>query len=725
MRVAAVEFLYRTLAFLTVLGLGLLIPLPCYSAERGPPEIRATRISEAITLDGRLDEQAWQRAPFAGGFRQREPDEGAPASQNTEVRVLFTRFNLYIGVTCHDTDPEQIVVTRFNRDSKLDADDRVTLLLDTFFDRRNAFKFQTNSVGTRVDELLGDEGETDNRDWNGVWNVKTAVTSYGWTAEFEIPFQTLSFDPDQSVWGFNVQRMIKRNNEENVWSGFRQTLEFDRVSAAGRITGLRDISQGLGIDFSPFLTTEVRRDASSFKPGFDLFYKVTPGLTLSLTMNTDFSETEVDDAQVNLTRFSLFYPEKRQFFLTDAPNFSVDGLTETSGPLVIIPFFSRRIGIANDGKSVDLIGGGKLSGRVGKYRLGMLSVQTQERDPVPGENFSVVRVKRDIGQRASLGLIATRRTPENGTATGLYGHDFLYKTTKLLGDKNLTVSSFALKSFIPGSKKKWAWGSQVHLPNDTWRVFGTYREVQKDFDATMGFVPRKGIRRFGWFVQAAPRPKFWKTRQISCAFDGNYITDQETDRLLTRNIVFPCEWRFDSGDVLSLRAWEQSERLTEEFEISKGVILDADRYTFRRYLVRAETADKRKISARLTYVWGDFYSGERDSWSARVNFQPGPRLFLSTEYAQNEVRLEEGDFIVRLVRVRLDLAMSPDLSWFSMVQYDNVSNLMGLNTRIRWIIEPGNDLFLVFNQRWFDDGDGGFRSMGREAQFKVRYTYRF
>ena len=703
-------------------------PIPLKDMEvsvLAPVALLAARITQPITLDGQLNEPVWQRAPVGSDFRQREPDEGAPASQATEVRVLYTATHLYVGVLCHDSDLSAAVATRFNRDANLAADDRVTLLFDTFSDRRNAFKFQTNSVGARVDELIGHEGETDNRDWNGIWNVKTARSPSGWSAEFEIPFQTLSYAPGQSSWGFNVQRMIKRANEETVWTGYRQTLDFDRVSHAGRLTGLHDMSQGLGLDFSPFLTTEVRRDAASFKPGFDLFYKITPGLTLSLTMNTDFSETEVDDAQVNLTRFSLFFPEKRQFFLEDAPNFAVNGLTPTSGPLVIIPFFSRRVGIADDGKPVDLIGGGKLSGRIGKYHLGLLSVQTQERDPVPGENFSVIRVKRDIGQQASFGLIATRRSPENGAATGLYGHDFLYKTTKLWGDKNLTVSSFVLKSFIPGSRKNWAWGSQINLPNDTWNIFGTYREVQRDFDASLGFVPRKGIRRFGWFLQAAPRPKHWSTRQVACAFDGNYITDQTTNQLLTRNIVFPCEWRFESGDTLMFRTWQQFERLTEDFEINPGVRLAPDRYTFRRYMVKAETADKRKLSASLAYYWGDYYSGKRDSWNLRLNFQPGPRLFLSPEYLQNDVRLPEGNFVVRLLRVRLDVAVSPNLSWFSLIQYDNVADVFSLNTRIRWIVEPGNDIFLVFNQRWLDDEESGFRSIGREGRFKVQYTYRF
>ncbi len=692
----------------------------------GRASLRAVPLRQPIVMDGTLDEPAWQTAPVADDFRQREPDEGAPASQATQVRVLYTPTTLYVGVTCHDTDPDAIVTTRFNRDAVLDADDRVSLLFDTFADRRNAFKFQTNSVGARVDELVGDDGEVDNRDWNGIWNVKTARTATGWSAEFEIPFQTLSFAPGQTSWGFNVQRIIKRRTEETVWTGHRQNLDFDRVSNAGRLHDLRGLSQRGGLDFSPFLTTEVRRNSAAFKPGFDLFYKLTPGLTLSLTLNTDFSEAEVDDTQVNLTRFSLFFPEKRQFFLEDAPNFAVDGLTPTSGPLVIIPFFSRRIGIADDGKTVDLIGGGKLSGRIGKYRLGLLSVQTQERDPVPGENFSVIRVKRDVGRQASVGLIATRRTPENGDATGLYGHDFLYKTTDLWGDRNLTVTSFVLKSFAPTARKNWAWGGQLDLPNDTWRIFGTYREVQRDFDATLGFVPRKGIRRFGWFLEAAPRPGRWHTRQVSCAFDGNYITDQDTNRLLTRNIVLPCEWRFESGDKVAFRTWHQFERLTEDFSISRGATLAPGRYTFRRYMVKAETADKRPLSASLTYYWGDYYSGERDSWLLRLTFQPGPRLFLSPEYQQNGVRLPEGNFVVRLLRVRLDAALSPDLSWFSVVQYDNVSDVLSLNTRLRWIVEPGNDLFLIYNHRWLDDPtDGGFRTIGREARFKVQYTYRF
>ena len=702
-------------------------PIPLEDMEvsvLAPVALQAVQIPQSIILDGRLTEPAWQNAPVGDDFRQREPDEGAPASQPTEVRVLYTATHLYVGVICHDSDVSAAVATRFNRDADLAADDRVTLLFDTFADRRNAFKFQTNSVGARVDELIGDEGETENRDWNGIWNVKTARSPSGWSAEFEIPFQTLSYAPGQSSWGFNVQRIIKRVNEETVWSGYLQSLDFNRVSRAGRLTGLRDRSQGLGLDFSPFLTTEVRRDAASFKPGFDLFYKPTPGLTLSLTLNTDFSEAETDDVQVNLTRFSLFFPEKRQFFLEDAPNFAVDGLTPTSGPLVIIPFFSRRVGIADDGKPVDLIGGAKLSGRVGKYSLGILSAQTQERDPVPGENFSVVRLKRDLGEQASLGLIATRRTPENGDASGLYGHDFLYKTTRFLERRNLTLSSFVLKSFRPTARKNWAWGSQINLPNDTWTIFGTYREVQRDFEASMGFVPRTGIRRFGWFLQAAPRPGRWGTRQVACAFDGNYITDQSTNRLLTRNIVFPCEWRFESGDTLMFRAWQQLERLTEDFEISRGVRLLPDRYTFRRYMVKAETADKRKLSASLAHYWGDYYSGTRDSWNLRLNFQPGPRLFLSPEYLQSDVRLPEGNFVTRLLRVRLDIAVSPDLSWFSLIQYDNVSDVFSLNTRIRWIIEPGNDIFLVFNQRWLDE-EGGFHSIGREGRFKVRYTYRF
>ena len=341
-------------------------------------------------------------------------------------------------------------------------------------------------------------GQDLNPDWNGIWYARTRLTPQGWTAEVAIPFQTLSFAPGQTVWGFNVQRMLKRNNEEAVWAGYRQNLDFFRVSEAGMLTGLANISQGLGLDVSPFFSAIPRRGATNFQPGLNAFYKLTPGLTLSVTLNTDFGETVVDDSQINLTRFSLFFPEKRQFFLEDAGNFAVDDLTGTSRPLVMVPFFSRRIGLDEDGKATDLLGGVKLSGRTGPYRLGIMSVQAQQREPVPGENFSVIRVKRDLFTKSSVGFIATRRTPERGPASGLAGGDFRYSTSELGGNKNLSWSAFFLKSFIPGATRDMAWGTALNMPNDTWELATSYHEVQEDFDATMGFVRRYGIRRFRW-----------------------------------------------------------------------------------------------------------------------------------------------------------------------------------------------------------------------------------
>ncbi|MBI3304650.1 MAG: carbohydrate binding family 9 domain-containing protein [Deltaproteobacteria bacterium] len=700
------------------------LPVRAAAPLNGPPELTATRINEVISIDGVLDEPAWQRAQVADTFWQREPDEGAPPSQRTEVRVLYSRSRLYVGVICFDTDPRAIVASRFDRDADLEPDDRVTLLFDTFHDHRNAFIFQVNAVGARFDQIITDEGQDQNRDWNGIWYARTRITEQGWTVEFAIPFQTLHFAKGQTTWGFNVQRVIKRRTEEAVWAGYRQNLDFFRVSEAGHLNGLEGAEQGAGLDVVPFLSTAAKRNAATFKPGLDVFYNLMPSLTLSLTANTDFGETEVDEAQVNLTRFPLFFPEKRQFFLEDAGNFAVNDLTPTSGPLVVIPFFSRRIGIADDGKPVDLMGGAKLSGRVGPYRLGLLNVQTQERGKIPDENLSVVRVKRDLFTKSSIGFIATHRDPARGAATGLVGSDFLYSTSTLWNDKNLAFSGFFLKSFIPKARKDLAWGNQLNLPNDTWTVFGTYREVQKDFDATLGFVPRKGIRRFGWFLEAAPRPHRWGTRQISCAFDGNYFADPDTNLLLMRNVSFPCEWRLDSGDLLTVRTQETFERLTQDFAISQGVTIPPGAYVFRRQRVQLRSADKRPVAVRLTYEWGDFYRGKRDDWIARLDLRPDPHFFLSTEYQQNDVRLPEGNFVVRLLRLRLSLALSPDLSWFNLVQYDTVSEILSLNSRLRWILEPGNDLFLVYNHGWRDTARA-LRPILREGRIKVQYTYRF
>ena len=475
---------------------------------------------------------------------------------------------------------------------------------------------------------------------------------------------------------------------------------------------------------SPFLSAIPRRGATNFQPGLNAFYKLTPGLTLSVTLNTDFGETVVDDSQVNLTRFSLFFPEKRQFFLEDAGNFSVDDLTGTSRPLVLVPFFSRRIGLDEDGKAVDLLGGVKLSGRTGPYRVGIMSVQAQQREPVPGENFSVIRVKRDLFTKSSIGFIATRRTPERGPASGLAGSDFRYSTSELGGNKNLSWSAFFLKSFIPGATRDMAWGTALNMPNDTWEVSTSYHEVQEEFDATMGFVRRNGIRRFRWFVRAAPRPGRWATRQVSCGSGGSYYADPQTNQLLSRFVGFPCWWRFDSGDELRAFTFESFQRLVEGFEISDRVTIAPGSYRYRRYRTEFQSADKRPVVLHLRYEWGKFYSGKRDDWTGRVELRPGPYVFFSTEYQQNDVRLAEGNFIVRLIRSQLSLALNPDLSWFSLVQYDTVSDMLSLNSQLRWIIEPGNDFFIVYNHNWHTQA-GRFQSALREGRIKVRYTYRF
>ncbi len=694
------------------------------TTQAQPPELIAVPTNELITVDGAFSEAVWQSAQAIDTLRQREPDAGAPASERTEIRVLYSPTRLYIGITCFDSTPEAIVVSRFDRDAALDADDRVSLLFDTFHDRRNAFVFQINAVGARFDQIISDEGQDLNPDWNGIWYAKTQFTTQGWNAEVAIPFQTLSFAPHQTVWGFNVQRVLKRNNEEAVWAGYRQNLDFFRVSEAGLLTGLAAVRQGLGLDVSPFLSTIPRRGATNFQPGLNAFYKLTPGLTLSVTLNTDFGETVVDDSQINLTRFSLFFPEKRQFFLEDAGNFAVDDLTGTSRPLVLIPFFSRRIGLDQDGKAVDLLGGVKLSGRTGPYRVGLMSVQAQKREPVPGENFSVIRLKRDLFTKSSIGFIATRRTPERGLATGLAGGDFRYSTSELGGEKNLSWSAFFLKSFIPGATRDMAWGTALNMPNDTWEVSTSYHEVQEDFDATMGFVRRSGIRRFRWFVRAAPRPGRWATRQVSCGSGGSYYADPQTNQLLTRFVGFPCWWRFDSGDEIRAFTFASFQRLVEGFEISDGVTIAPGSYHYRRYRTEFQSADKRPVVLYLRYEWGRFYSGKRDDWTGRVELRPGPSVFFSTEYQQNDLRLAEGNFVVRLIRTQLSLALNPDLSWFSLVQYDTVSDMLSLNSQLRWIIEPGNDFYIVYNHNWHAQA-GRFQSALREGRIKVRYTYHF
>ncbi|MEZ5364857.1 MAG: sugar-binding protein [Bryobacterales bacterium] len=467
-------------------------PLEAAPQEPEPTEKRrsanVTRVTSDIQIDGVLDEPAWREGKPIGKLVQRIPNSGAEPSERTEVTLLYDDDNLYIGVECYDSEPGRVIGTLMARDSVITSDDRVEILLDTFGDQSNAFYFATNPTGAFVDGLVFANGQTNN-DWDAIWNVRTQRTEQGWIAEFAIPFRSVSFPAERTVWGFNLSRTIQRKLEENRWTGYGFQMQFAQVSEAGEITGLDGLQQGVGLDVRPFVAQRWIHDPATGndvlrgKPGLDLFYNLTPSLRLSTTVNTDFGETEVDARQINLTRFSIFFPEKRTFFLQDAGvfNFATTGIDPPGGipepGAEIFPFFSRRIGLIN-GQEVPIDYGVKLTGKVKRTEIGVLNVRTRDGAGVGSADMAVARVRQNFWEQSYVGAIATGGNPDSPLSSSTIGGDLRLATSNFLGtDRNAVFQAYGLKSMNEGWKTRTPQWLRRRLPE---RPLGGSGDLARD-----------------------------------------------------------------------------------------------------------------------------------------------------------------------------------------------------------------------------------------------------
>lgn len=688
-----------------------------------------------ITLDGTLDEPAWTAAPPIGQLVQREPRPGVPATEATVVKLLYTRHTLYIGVICFDSEPHRIIGTQMARDADLSADDRIEILIDTFHDRRNAFYFATNPLGALVDALITENGQL-NKEWDAIWDVRVRRLSDGWSAEFAIPFKSLSFRRGQSVWGFNVSRTIKRKLEEDRWAAPRLDVRFFQVSEAGDIVfqetpadGAPQMEQGRGLDIRPFITgrwfhtNPSGHTATTAKGGVDIFYNLTPNLKLTTTLNTDFAETEVDARQINLTRFPLFFPEKRAFFLENAGVFTFSNIRRD-----IIPFFSRRIGLLR-GQEVPIMAGTKLTGKVGRYDVGALLVRTRETNLVEAKNFVVARVKRNIFKQSYVGGLLTSGDPAHPTTSRTYGTDVRLATSNFLGRaRNFEVTAYWLKTSTEGlADRDQSFGFGVAYPNDLWSVRLSWRQIDEHFRPALGFVPRTNVRKLFLGLDFSPRPKrFLHLRQMFHQLRYIRYTRLDDDRVETwRLFTAPINWQFNSGDRMEFNYVPTFERLVEPFEISPGVILAPGQYRFTRWRVEVGTASKRPWQVKGTWWFGGFWSGRSDQIETTFRYKMAPHLQLSAETNQTFARLPEGRFVARIFSLRADYSVSPFLTFFNLVQFDNASRNLGWQSRVRWILQPGNELFIVFNQGWVQDERGGFRFRTTDSKLAVKFQYTF
>ena len=699
------------------------------------PVARARRTTENIRIDGRLDEAAWQTADEIGPLRQREPLENADASEQTSVRVLFDNNALYIGVICRDRSTNAVVSTQLTRDADLDVDDRITIVIDPFFDHRNGFFFQVNPAGARADGQVSNNSERLNPDWDGIWNAAARISDEGWIAEIEIPFKTLRFKPGQTVWGFNVERQIKRRQETDRWAAPRQNIWIGNLAEAGRLEGLDGIRQGLGLDVRPYLSGGEENSDADVTGGVDMFQNLTPNLNAAVSVNTDFAETEADIRQVNLTRFPLFFPEKRSFFLEGAGVYDVAGLANTTD---IRPFFSRRVGLVDDingdSVTVPLRLGVKLSGRESDYNIGVLDVETgSQSDPalpngfVDRQNLFAARVSRNILEQSWIGGIVTHGNPTGTGANTLIGADARLATSTFRGDQNLSLALYLLGTDDESSRSRaGAGGFTIDYPNDRWDVSLSWKHIGDRFQPSLGFVPRTGIRKTDLYIAFQPRPERWGIRQFFFEFEPTYITNLQNRVENWRIFTAPFNTRTESGEHLEWNYIPEFEHLDAPFEIAPGIVVPAGSYQWTRFRTEANSATKRPWVVDAALWWGGFYGGTRRQLELGLTLKPNTHVALSVQSERNDVTLPQGSFYTQILTVRADYNFTPNVSWANLAQYDNESRIAGLQSRFRWILKPGNDLFLVLNRGWYRTlDDPRFEPSFDRGSAKLRYTFRF
>jgi hypothetical protein len=729
--------------FVTV---ALLVGVSAFGAS--PPSIAARHISSSINLDGKLDEPEWQQAQFIE-LVQQAPHPGQPTPFKTEVKVLASKDAVYFGFICHDPNPRAIAVHTQRRDGDVTGDDTVSIVLDTYGDRRTGYFFQINAAGARVDGLISDP-QSASLDWDGIWDAKTARTADGWSAEIVIPTRTLSFTRGLDNWGINFERFVPRSGR--VWlrwsSPTLDSFVYD-LSRAGVLSGMRGLEQGKGLEISPYATGKTT-EMNGVSPrawlgqvGGDITWKITPQLVGVGTINTDFAETEVDSRQINLTRFPLFFPEKRAFFLEGANQYTFGlGLGEQ-----FIPFFSRNIGLL-DGEQIPLNGGVKLNGRVGKWNLAFLDVQTRETtvsqqtvqdlnlrsNVVPGTNLLASRVSYDFDEHLRVGTIVTNGDPEALRQNTLAGIDAVWRTSKFMGDKNFLVGAWTAttQGDLPQGGKT-GWGFKVDYPNDLWDCQINMNQYGEAFEPLLGFLPRPGTRQTDLGCAYQPRPSqdgpFRWIRQAFVENEYSRVTDPRGVLESWEYFMAPINIRMETGDRFELNWNPHGEILLAPFEVSPGVIIPPGSYQFNRWRAEAQTSSHRPLQFGNTSWFGEFYNGHL--WQ-QINYvkwtSPKGRLQLEVDTENDYGHMPEGNFQQKLWQFQGAYAWNPNLIFTTFIQYDTDSNSVGTNNRLRWTIKPGRDLFVIWNRNWQKIIPSPNLSLVPESDLiavKLRWTFRF
>lgn len=701
-------------------------------AARPAPSARAGAIGPSLRVDGVLDEPAWETAEPIEALTMIEPEEGGEPVGRTRVRVLADASGLVIGIEAFDPDPASVVAYSIARDPDLGNEDHVKLVLDPFLDGRSGYVFAVNPRGARYDALVADRGEGEDERWDGIWEAATSRGEGAWLAEIRIPIQSLAFRGGLRQWGLNVERRLERFQEVSRWASPSRDVEVTQTSRAGRLEGLPRFDTGLGMTVRPSLVGGFEKPDpgeerdGTFEPSLDVAQRIGPTVTAIATANTDFAETEVDARQTNLTRFSLFFPEKRGFFLENADifDFGIGLRTGFSRP-DIVPFFTRRIGLL-EGEEVPLRAGGKLSGRVGGTSFGGLVTRTGSVDGlVDGTTMGALRVQRNVLEESTAGVIATFGDPRGIEGSYLLGGDLTYQTSRLGGDKNFLIGVWGLVTGREGlTGDRTAFGGKIDYPNDTWDVAVTYQRIGNGFDPSLGFVPRRGIHNIAGRATFVVRPGWSWLRLIRNELFPTLVLDTDGRWESYRVFTAPINWRLESGERLEFNIAPEGERLVEPFEIADGVTIPPGSYHWIRYRLEADVASKRRVSGRASVWFGPFYDGSLEQLELRLDLNPAPIATIELNMVRNTGRLPAGRFTQRLFGGRLRLNLSPDLELASFLQYDDESRELGANTRFRWTFHPLGNLFVVYNHNLRDLADR-WELASNQLLVKLQYAFRY
>ncbi len=686
-----------------------------YEAIRLERVVSAVRITEKLSIDGHLDEPAWALASPATDFIQWGPRPGEPASERTEVRFLYDDENLYVGAICFDSEPTRLVVSGLKEDFTFAESDNVAMVLDSLHDRRSAFQFGVNPAGAKRDSQVTNNSQFNN-DWDGVWDAKTSTNDEGWIAEFVIPFRTLRFSQSPSQeWGVNLSRLVVRKNEESEWSPIPIRYRMSRISQAGTLVGLEGIRQGRNLKVKPFATagvTQVRgtngqiRTLKDYDGGVDAKYSLTPSLTLDTTYRTDFAQVEVDQQQVNLTRFNLFFPEKRDFFLENAGTFNFGGSSfQGGGGANLVPFFSRTIGLSG-GTPIPIIGGARVSGKVRSYDAGFLTMKTGSFTDgvrlIPSKNYLVGRLKRNFSTSSWIGALVTNRDSNvAGDYNRVYGADAHFQFYD-----RLEFDSFLLRSDTPGKSGK----NQARRFAPSWRdnelvIAAEYNSVQTNFNPEMGFIRRRDMTQYSGDFSWLPRLRRSTVRNLIFTTNLDYY-EGANGKVETRTQGINLGAQFLNNGSVNFSLNEHFDRLVNTFLIrsrrqghASDLPIAAGDYKYREYLLRFQTNQGRRIGGNGNINVGEFWNGHRKSFGGGLGWRVDHHLNIDLDYNHNRVDLPNGSFRTTLVGARFLYGFTPRAFLNAYFQYNADTHQVSSNIRFNIIHHPLSDLYLVYNDR--------------------------